>query len=238
MALLTSSVFPSTLNFKVKQFEHQPSSQLHGFLSQLNGHHRVSPKCRMKITMAQFGEPNKIKEQLNIIKERLWENTPDSIKDFPWKKAENLLLEKLLFVGKKALKLSLFTVFVLSCLSDFIYSISRNQELMIPFGLIVGYLMTDFLKETSQEAFGSSEGKGLKMKWKLLAIGGFFAVVKFVSTYFAIRTQVFLLHVANGGLMQVLWLWKSLLEENGGEEGNLLSMQGGSSAADAESKVL
>ncbi|XP_022772948.1 uncharacterized protein LOC111315481 [Durio zibethinus] len=228
MALLASSVLPSALNIKVKRFEHEPSSQLHGFLLQLNCHRRVSPKCGMKITTArfQFGEPNKIKEQLNFIKERLWEKTPDAVKDFPWKKAENLLLQRLLFVGKKALKLSVVTFFVLSCLSDFIYSISRNQELIIPFGLIVGCLMTDFLKETSQEAFRSFEGKGLKMKWLLMAMGGFFAVVKFVSTYFAMRTRVFLLHVANGGLMQVLWLWRSLLEENGGRDGgNLFSMQ-------------
>ncbi|XWS14840.1 hypothetical protein CRYUN_Cryun35bG0043100 [Craigia yunnanensis] len=179
MALLASSVLPSTLNIKVKQFKYQHSSQLHGFLLQLNGHRRVSPKCGMRITMARFGKPNKIKEQLNIIKEKLWEHTPDSVKDFPWKKAENLLLQRLLSVGHKA--------------------------------------------------------KCLRMKCQLLAIGGFFVVVKFVSTYFAIRTRVFLLHVVNGGLMQVLWLWRSLLEENGGDEGNLFSMQDGSSAADTES---
>ncbi|EOY15634.1 Embryo defective 1273, putative [Theobroma cacao] len=222
MAILASAVLPSTLNIKVKQLEHQPS-QLHGFL-QLNGHRRVSPRRRMKVTMAQFCEPNKIREQLNIIKERLWETTPETVKDFPWKKAENLLLERLLFVGHKALKLSLVTVFVISSLSDFLYSISRNQELMVPFGLIVGCLMTDFLKETSQEAFRSPEEKGLK--WHLLAIGCFFVVVKFVSALSAIRTRVFLLHVANGGLMQALWLWRSLLEEH---ESN------GSSAADAQS---
>ncbi|XVE95084.1 hypothetical protein REPUB_Repub02eG0065700 [Reevesia pubescens] len=179
MALLPSSVLPSTLNIKVKQFEHQPS-QLHGLLLQVNGYRRVSPKCGMKTSMVQFGEPSKFKEQLNSMKE-------------------------------------------------------RNQELMIPFGLIVGCLMSDFLKETFQEVFRSSEGKDLKMKWQLLAISGFFVVVKFVSTYFAMRTRVYLLHVANGGLMQVLWLWRSLLKENGG---NLLSMQDGSSAADAESRVL
>ncbi|XVE55695.1 hypothetical protein DITRI_Ditri03aG0179100 [Diplodiscus trichospermus] len=225
MALLASPVSPSTLNIKVKQFEHQPSSQLHGFLLQLNGHRRVTPKCGMRITMARFGEPNKIKEQLNIIKEKLWEHTPDSVKDIPWKKAENLLLQRLLSVGQKALKLSIVTLFVFSFLSDFIYSISRNQELMIPFGLIVGCFLADFLKET-YEAFCSTEGKGLKLKWQLLAIGGFFVFVKFVSAYFTILTWVFLMHVVNGGLMQVLWLWRSLLEENGGE-GNLFSTQDG-----------
>ncbi|OMO70954.1 hypothetical protein COLO4_28429, partial [Corchorus olitorius] len=140
----------------VNQFKHQPFSQLHRDL-QLNGHRRISPKHRKKIIMAQFGDPNKIKEQLYFIKERLWETTPDSVKDFPWKKAENLVLKKFLFVGKKALKLTLLILFVFSCVSDFINSIAINQELMIPFGLIVGCLMTDFLKETSQVAFPSCE---------------------------------------------------------------------------------
>ncbi|GMJ02545.1 hypothetical protein HRI_003923700 [Hibiscus trionum] len=181
MALLASSVLPSTLNFKVKQYEHQPcSSQLHSFRGR-----RVSPKCQMKITMAQFGDPNKIKEQLAVIKNKLWDNSPQSVKSFPWKKAENLLLEKLIIAGQKALKLSFVAFFVFSCLSDFMFSISRNQELMIPFGLIVGLLMSDFLKETSREAFRSFEGKDLEVKWQLLAMGGFFAVFKFVSAFFS-----------------------------------------------------
>ncbi|KAG8503187.1 hypothetical protein CXB51_001035 [Gossypium anomalum] len=222
MALLTSSLLPSSLNIKVKQYEHQPCcSQLHNF-------HRLSPKCHLKITMAQFWEPNKMKEQLNTIKERLWENSPDSVKAFPWKKTENLLLDKLLIAGNKALKLSIVTVFVFSCLSDFIYSISRNQELMIPFGLIVGVVMSDFLKQTSQEAFRSSEGKELEMKWQVLWMGGLFVVIKLVCAWFGIGTRVFLLHVANGGLMQVLWQWRSLLAENG-------PMEDGSTPSSAES---
>lgn len=233
MALLASYAFPSALNIRVKQLEHRPP-QLHGFLLQLNGHRRrVSPKCGLRTTMAQFHEPNKIKEQLNIVKEKLWERTSDSVKDFPWKKAQNLLLQRLVSVGKKAWKLSLVTFFIFSFLSDFMYSISRNQELMIPFGLLIGCLMTDFLKETSLAllAFRSSQRSDLNMKWQLLAIGGFFVVVKFVSVYFAIQNRVFLSHVGNGGLLQVLWLWKSLLEENG----DLFSAQDGSSAAGAES---
>ncbi|KAK8623447.1 hypothetical protein V6N13_118332 [Hibiscus sabdariffa] len=230
MALLASAVLPSTLNTKVKQYEHQPcSSQLHSFQLQLNSRRRrVSPKCRMKITMAQFGDPNKIKEQLAIIKNKLWENSPESVKSFPWQKAENLLLEKLIIAGQKVLKLSFLAFVVLSCLSDFMFSISRNLELMIPFGLIVGLLMSDFLKETSQEAFRSFEGKDMEMKWQLLAMCGFFVVFKFVSAYFAIQTRVFLSHVANGGLMQVLWLWRSL---EAGIGDSLFSMKDGSSSS-------
>ncbi|KAK8512395.1 hypothetical protein V6N13_083065 [Hibiscus sabdariffa] len=231
MALLASYVLPSTLNTKVKQYEHQPcSSQLHSFQLQLKSRprRRVSPKCQMKITMAQFGDPNKIKEQLAIIKNKLWENSPESVKSFPWQKAENLLLEKLIIAGQKALKLFFVAFFVFSCLSDFMFSISRNQELMIPFGLIVGLLMSDFLKETSQEAFRSFEGKDMEMKWQLSAMCGFFVVFKFVSAFFSIQTRVFLSHVANGGLMQVLWLWRGL---EAGNEDSLFSMKDGSSSS-------
>ncbi|XP_039055331.1 uncharacterized protein LOC120198001 isoform X2 [Hibiscus syriacus] len=230
MALLASSLVPSTLNIKVRQHEHQPCSfQLNSFPLQLSRRRRrVSTTRQMKITMALFGNPNKIKEQLVIIRDKLWENSPNSVKSFPWKKAENLLLDKLIIAGQKALKFFLVTFIVISCLSDFMFSISRNQELIIPFGLIVGLLMSYFLKETSQEAFRSFQGKDLEFKWQLLAMGGLFVVFKFVSAFFVIRTKVFLLHVANGGLMQVLWLWKSFEAGNGDD---LFSMKDGSSSS-------
>lgn len=44
----------------------------------------------------------------------------------------------------------------------------------------------------------------------LLGISCCFILVKVMSTYFT----PFLLHVANGGLMQVLWLWGDSLKEN------------------------
>lgn len=111
----------------------------------------------MKVSMAEFGEPNKVKMQINIVREKLWEATPDLVKEIPWKKAEKILLERLLFLGQKALKWTLVIFFVFGSLSDVLFSISRNQELIIPCGLFVGCLMTDFLKEISNELFGNSE---------------------------------------------------------------------------------
>lgn len=46
-----------------------------------------------------------------------------------------------------------------------------------------------------------------------MGIGCFFVLIKFLSANFLMRERVFLLHVANGGLMQLLWLWRSLQEE-------------------------
>lgn len=72
------------------------------------------------------------------------------------------------------------------------------------------------------------------MSRHLLAIGSFFVVVKFISVCFAIKARVLLLHIANGGLMEVLWLWKRLVKEDEGDDGNFSSRQDASSDVAAE----
>ncbi|XP_059631184.1 uncharacterized protein LOC132274051 [Cornus florida] len=172
----------------------------------------ASTTCSVKLPrMAQFSQPPNVKLHIDRVREKLQEVIPDSLKDFPWKKAEHTALKQLLPAAQKALRWSLITLFTLSSISDVIYSISRNKELLIPIGLFFGCTMTDFLKETSQELFRNSEETRLSRH--LLGIGCFFVLVKIISTYFLVRGQVFLLHVANGGLMQVLWLWRSLREK-------------------------
>lgn len=120
-------------------------------------HYQTFPTCSMKVSMREFRDPNKFKMQINIVRKKLWEVIPDSVKEIPWKKAEDILLERLIFLGQKGLKWTLITLFIFSSLSDVIFSFSRNQELIFPFGLFVGCLMTDFIKETSQELFRHSE---------------------------------------------------------------------------------
>ncbi|EEF52223.1 conserved hypothetical protein [Ricinus communis] len=186
--------------------------QLRGW-TVLHKHPRQLPLCFMKLTKAQFGEPNKVRLQLSSAKEKLWEATPNPVKKFPWREAGDMLLKRLLFIGQKVLKWSLAVIFVLSCISDIIFSISRNQELMIPIGLLVGCLMTDFLKETLQELFQASEDK--ELNFPLVIICCFFVFVKVMSAYFISRPQMLLSHVANGGLLQAVWLWRYLLKENG-----------------------
>ncbi|KAJ9166385.1 hypothetical protein P3X46_021151 [Hevea brasiliensis] len=207
---MASSLFTSSPKFQIILFKNQPG-QLHRWQF-LRAHSHRSPTPFMKITNSQFGKTNKVNLQFSIAKERLWVATPDPVKEFPWRKAGDVLLKRLLFIGQAALKWSLITIFIFSSVSDVIFSISRNQELMIPVGLLIGCLITDYLKEILQEMLQASEDKGLNIL--LVSISCFFVLVKVISAYFAARTQVFLLHVANGGLLQVLWLWRQLLKEN------------------------
>jgi hypothetical protein len=140
---------------QIKNFQGQPFELRRSL--RLCARRQISPTCSMKVSMAEFGEPKKVNMQISILREKLWEAIPDSVKEIPWKKAEKILIERLLFLGQKALKWTLIILFVFSSLSDVIFSISRNQELMIPLGLFVGCLMTDFLKEISRELFRNTE---------------------------------------------------------------------------------
>ncbi|XP_052202860.1 uncharacterized protein LOC127808378 isoform X2 [Diospyros lotus] len=119
---------------------------------------RTSVTCCVRPpTMALFREPPKIMVHLNNFRERLWEVVPRSVKDFPWKKTEDILLQQSLLVGREALKWLLLLLYVCSSVSDVIYSISRNKELTIPFGLFVGCMVANFLVDTSQELFPISQ---------------------------------------------------------------------------------
>lgn len=132
--------------------------QLHGHLLSHVQSNQTLHTCSVKLpTVAQFSEHNKVKRQLRTLGKRLCEVAHDPFKDFPWKKAEEILLQKLILLGQDTVKWSLVTLFILTSISDVIFCISRNKELMIPIGLFVGCLIADFLKETSQEFFPDLE---------------------------------------------------------------------------------
>ncbi|KAJ6735640.1 DEFECTIVE 1273 PROTEIN putative-RELATED [Salix viminalis] len=104
MALLASSTLPSSPQYQIKVFRNKPCQFRWCLLS--HAPHQISPTCSIKVTKAHFGEPSKVKLQLNIVKERWLRAIPDSVKEFPWRKAEDLLLKQLLLVGQKAFKSS------------------------------------------------------------------------------------------------------------------------------------
>lgn len=196
---------------QVKLFQCQPG-QVYRCSEIYPPHRTFYPRTHsIKVSMADHNEPDEVKMQIGIMREKLREAIPISVQKFPWRKAQHILLERLLFLAQDAVKWSLILFFIFSSLSDIVYTFSINRELIIPVGLFVGCLMADFLKEISQELFHRSKEKDLKLH--LLGIYCLFVFVKFTSAWFAIQPRVFLLHVANGGLMQVLWFWRNFMED-------------------------
>lgn len=160
---------------------------------------------------------------MNNIRERLWYVIPNPVKEFPWKKAETIALKQFLLTAKEAIKWALVAVLIFGSVSDVLFSISINKELLIPFGLTVGCLIANILKEISRELFPNSEQEG-DLSWNLLAVSCFFVMVKILASYFTQGRQVFISHAANGVLMQFLWPWRTAKKANiDGEKNSLLN---------------
>ena len=65
--------------------------------------------------MRDRNEPNEVKMQIRIMIEKLKEAMPISVqKKFPWKKAESILVNRLLFLAREASNWSLISFFVFS----------------------------------------------------------------------------------------------------------------------------
>ncbi|XP_021754681.1 uncharacterized protein LOC110719987 [Chenopodium quinoa] len=210
VALPRCAVFTPTFQIK---YQSASPFQPQTFKLTRNSHWKnISYNPSTRKVVAQFELPDKSKMQMKGFKEQLWKSLPDSVKEFPWKKAEHQVLHRLLFLGLEAFKWSFMAWFFLSFVSDVVVTISRNQELVMPLGLFAGCLLSDFMKETFEEMFQQREVKGIKLNF--LGIACAFVVLKLISTNFASRPWIFLLHVANGGLLQIVWLWKTFREEN------------------------
>ncbi|RZC44455.1 hypothetical protein C5167_037417 [Papaver somniferum] len=209
MALTASTVAP--FRFQIKLFGSQRFPVQSGSCLLLfpNKHRQVVMKCSAKETgLGQFSDPSKLKMQFGDLGDKLWQTFPEPVKEFPWKRAEDIMLQRL----KEALKWSMITLFAFNSLSDILLSISKNKELMIPLGLFIGCAAADVFKETAMELFPSVSLKEEGLKKTLVAVGVFFIFVKVVSAYLALRGSLLLSHVGNGGLLQVLWLWRKLNE--------------------------
>ncbi|KAF4355268.1 uncharacterized protein LOC115712783 [Cannabis sativa] len=237
MALPASTLLPtsSSSSFsspsEIKLFGYQ-SCQVQKNLVLLGTRHQALSRCALKVSMSQSGGPENVNMKINDVKEKLQKAIPDSVKELEWEKGADILVQQLLSLGQKAFKWLTVVLIAVSFLSDVIFTISRNQELVMPFGLLAGCLLADFFKETSIEVFPNSQGK--RLNWNLIVIGCFFVLVKFISAFFGIRGKVFILHVANGGFLQVLWLWTTLLKgKNEGNQENSLSQEHDSLAIEA-----
>ncbi|KAK4434289.1 hypothetical protein Salat_0591700 [Sesamum alatum] len=195
--------------FMVASYKDQVRQLRSSFLINVRKQH-VPVMCSAKVPwMEHFHKPTELIVFLNNTKDKLWQFIPGSVKQFPWKKAESIALQESLVLGKEILKWSLVAYLAFSCLSEFFYSISRNKELLIPFGLYVGCMMTNYFDEISQEFLRDHK---VHTTWILVGISCFFVLVKVIS-----GGNDFLLHVANGGLMQLLWNWKNLPKLDGEE---------------------
>ncbi|XP_031494067.1 uncharacterized protein LOC116260113 [Nymphaea colorata] len=209
-----TSVSAGCLRHRVKPFkQHRPLT--FSWPLPKRSQNRLASPCSVKVsTTEQFGESSKAKCDTRKSSMNLLELLFEPVKDFHWKKAGTALRQSANSFGLKTLKWSLVIFFVISFVSDISVSILRNRELIIPVGLFIGCMLAEFLKEMSSELVKikqvAQEGDN---PWQLAFLAGFFLVVRL-----CFQGNLFLSHICNGGLMQILW-WGKKLQVVNAEEG-------------------
>ncbi|XP_078430484.1 uncharacterized protein LOC144702348 [Wolffia australiana] len=167
--------------------------------------HRLSKGCYIQAQTADhFSERNNVSAHLHSLSEALWKSLPQQVREFPWKEAEAVATQRLLHLGREALKVFLLVGFFLSFTSDLVFSFLRSKELVIPLGLTIGVMAADLLMETAKELHYQANDYGKT----LLGVGSVFVCAKVFALCFDLPGRMVLAHVGNGGLMQLLWLWK------------------------------
>ncbi|KAJ7559904.1 hypothetical protein O6H91_04G106000 [Diphasiastrum complanatum] len=82
---------------------------------------------------------------------RVWKKAPKPLREFPWRRAIERLVERLSDVAWSAAKWLLVPVILLSSLSEISYSLVQNKEFLIPIGMLAGSFLAGVLKDAAVE---------------------------------------------------------------------------------------
>ncbi|KAJ7559903.1 hypothetical protein O6H91_04G106000 [Diphasiastrum complanatum] len=141
---------------------------------------------------------------------RVWKKAPKPLREFPWRRAIERLVERLSDVAWSAAKWLLVPVILLSSLSEISYSLVQNKEFLIPIGMLAGSFLAGVLKDAAVEL--SEDLQKGEVPWHLIAIGFLFSLVKFPGPSYPYWGRVLLPHFATGGLLRTFffaWSWQN-----------------------------
>ncbi|XP_022876180.1 uncharacterized protein LOC111394552 [Olea europaea var. sylvestris] len=167
---------------------------------------RVSPtvQCIMNMVNGQSDEPGKLQFGYIMDKSRkLWDNAPQPVKSFPWKKASGNFIQLILDLVLAVIKYLSLPVFTITSISEMSYCAHEKKLFLVPLPFLVGVAVAGVLREA---AIASSPSlKNAEVPWHLVAIALFFTLLKLPGPYYPYWGRIFIPHFANGGLSRILW---------------------------------
>jgi hypothetical protein len=131
-------------------------------------------------------------------------NAPEPIRAFPWGKAWSLFVQRVVYNFWTVGKWLAIPVLAVSMLSEISYTLLQEKVLIIATGMVGGAAFGGMMKDTALELCSDFETG--EVAWHLIALGLFFAALKFLGPYLPIWGRVSVPHFANGGLWQVIKL--------------------------------
>ncbi|KAH7298929.1 hypothetical protein KP509_25G064900 [Ceratopteris richardii] len=114
----------------------------------------------------------------------------DMVKSYPW--------------GKMCTKWVAIPLFVLSTLSEIVYTLSVGKESCIPLGIVMGFMLSKVVGNACLDVM--QELQDARITWPLVLLAFFFILLKLPGPYYPSWAAAFLPHVANAGLLKTVFL--------------------------------
>ncbi|GAV62333.1 hypothetical protein CFOL_v3_05857 [Cephalotus follicularis] len=160
--------------------------------------------CGMSMTAGQSGDPEKINLNHLMDKTRkLWENSPQPVKSFPWNRALENFIQLILDLILAVVKYLCVPLLAVSSLSEMSYCAHQKKLFFVPFPLLIGFVVAGVLSETALEL--SPLLKDAEVPWHLIAIAIVFTLLKLPGPYYPYWGRILIPHLANGALLRSLW---------------------------------
>ncbi|XP_038996078.1 uncharacterized protein LOC120120510 isoform X2 [Hibiscus syriacus] len=159
----------------------------------------------MNMATDQSGDPEKINFEYIVDKaRRLWDNSPQPVKRFPWNRAFENFVQLILDLVLAVVKYLSAPVLAVSTLSEMSYCAHQRKLTIIPVPLLIGFVLAGVLKETALEL--SPLLKDAEVPWHLIMIAIFFTLIKLPGPYYPYWGRIFIPHITNGALLRILGL--------------------------------
>ncbi|XP_022927689.1 uncharacterized protein LOC111434507 [Cucurbita moschata] len=170
---------------------------------------RSMVSCAMNMSAGQSDDPGRASwDSLKDRVKKLWDNSPEPVKCFPWNEALNNFIQLIADLILSVIKYLSIPLLAVTSLSEMSYCAHEKKLLIVPFPVIIGFSVAEVMRQTALSL--SPILKDLEVPWHLITIALFFTLVKLPGPYYPYWGRIFLPHFANGGLLRTVWsmfLW-------------------------------
>ncbi|KAL7600757.1 hypothetical protein Lser_V15G24708 [Lactuca serriola] len=139
---------------------------------------------------------------------KLWDNSPQEIKNFPWTRALENFTQLIIDIILVVTKYLYIPVMAITSVSEMSYCAHERKLVIIPLPILIGVAVAGVLRNRALKL--SPFLKDAKVPWHLYANMLFFTLIKLPGPIYPYWGRIFIPHFANGGLFRTLWflfLW-------------------------------
>ncbi|KAG6588641.1 hypothetical protein SDJN03_17206, partial [Cucurbita argyrosperma subsp. sororia] len=111
---------------------------------------RSMVSCAMNMSAGQSDDPGRASwDSLKDRVKKLWDNSPEPVKCFPWNEALNNFIQLIADLILSVIKYLSIPLLAVTSLSEMSYCAHEKKLLIVPFPLIIGFSVAEVMRQTA-----------------------------------------------------------------------------------------